>query len=65
MIPYYTYLFFPASTPTKAVSLAREVQYFSGVRRPVWFVYSGMGSQWAGMGKELMRIPVFAAAIDK
>ncbi|KAJ8712849.1 hypothetical protein PYW08_008153 [Mythimna loreyi] len=54
-----------ASTPTKSVSLARDIQYFSGVRRPVWFVYSGMGSQWAGMGKELMRIPVFAAAIEK
>ncbi|VVC88813.1 unnamed protein product [Leptidea sinapis] len=53
------------STPTKAVSLSRSVQYFSGVRRPVWFVYSGMGSQWAGMATELMRIPVFAAAIDK
>ncbi|CAH2232242.1 jg2964 [Pararge aegeria aegeria] len=37
------------STPTKSVPLARDVQYFSGVRRPVWFVYSGMGSQWAGI----------------
>ncbi|KAF9823812.1 hypothetical protein SFRURICE_006663, partial [Spodoptera frugiperda] len=53
------------STPTKSVQLARQIQYFSGVRRPVWFVYSGMGSQWAGMAKELMRIPVFAAAIEK
>lgn len=53
------------STTTKAVSVARKIEYFSGVRRPVWFVYSGMGSQWPGMGKELMRIPVFAAAIEK
>ncbi|CAG9791214.1 unnamed protein product [Diatraea saccharalis] len=53
------------STPTKAVSLAREMQYFSGVKRPVWFVYSGMGSQWAGMATQLMRIPVFAAAIER
>ncbi|XP_072934221.1 fatty acid synthase [Epargyreus clarus] len=53
------------STPTKSVSLARDIQYFSGVRRPVWFVYSGMGSQWAGMATHLMRIPVFAAAIQK
>ncbi|CAK1541813.1 unnamed protein product [Leptosia nina] len=53
------------STPTKSVSLARDIQYFSGVRRPVWFVYSGMGSQWAGMATQLMRIPVFAAAIHK
>ncbi|CAB3220194.1 unnamed protein product [Arctia plantaginis] len=53
------------STPTTAVSRAREIEYFSGVRRPVWFVYSGMGSQWSGMGKNLMRIPVFAASIEK
>ncbi|XP_045539247.1 fatty acid synthase-like [Papilio machaon] len=53
------------STPTKSVSLFRDIQYFSGVQRPVWFVYSGMGSQWAGMATQLMRIPVFAAAIHK
>jgi fatty acid synthase, animal type len=27
--------------------------------RPIWFVYSGMGSQWAGMGQKLMAIPLF------
>ena len=27
--------------------------------RPIWFVYSGMGSQWAGMGQKLMQIPAF------
>ncbi|KAL0867964.1 hypothetical protein ABMA27_008631 [Loxostege sticticalis] len=53
------------SHPPKAVSVARDMQYFSGLKRPVWFVYSGMGSQWAGMATELMRIPVFAAAIEK
>lgn len=53
------------STPTKSVRLSRSIQYFSGVRRPVWFVYSGMGSQWAGMATQLMRIPIFAGAIQK
>ncbi|XP_068623798.1 fatty acid synthase-like [Battus philenor] len=53
------------STPTKSVRLARSMEYFSGVRRPVWFVYSGMGSQWAGMATQLMRIPIFAAAIER
>ncbi|CAG4931996.1 unnamed protein product [Colias eurytheme] len=53
------------STPTKAISLSRDIQYFSGVRRPVWFVYSGMGSQWAGMAERLMAVPVFAAAIHR
>ncbi|KAJ1531496.1 hypothetical protein ONE63_000171 [Megalurothrips usitatus] len=33
--------------------------------RPVWFVYSGMGSQWPGMGADLMRIPIFADTIER
>ena len=28
----------------------REIQIYSGMKRPVWFVFSGMGSQWPGMG---------------
>lgn len=28
-------------------------------------MFSGMGSQWAGMGSTLMKIPVFAAAVNK
>ena len=27
--------------------------------RPIYFVYSGMGSQWPGMGIKLMEIPIF------
>ncbi|XP_016657076.1 fatty acid synthase isoform X4 [Acyrthosiphon pisum] len=34
-------------------------------KRPVWFIFSGMGSQWQGMGTDLMKIPVFANAINK
>lgn len=39
--------------------------YFDEAQRPLWFVYSGMGSQWAGMGIDLMCIPMFAAAIER
>ncbi|KAE8746183.1 hypothetical protein FOCC_FOCC007055 [Frankliniella occidentalis] len=31
----------------------------------MWFVYSGMGSQWAGMGEALMRVPTYAATIER
>jgi fatty acid synthase len=34
-----------------------------GERRPVWFVYSGMGSQWAGMARDMMRIACFRDSI--
>ncbi|CAH2981095.1 unnamed protein product [Chilo suppressalis] len=43
-----------------------EVEEFEGGEpRPVWFVFSGMGSQWAGMGNTLMQLPVFAQSIER
>lgn len=41
------------------------LQHYPGDTRPLWFVFSGMGSQWNGMGTELMEIPIFAATIEK
>jgi len=32
---------------------------------PVWFVFSGMGSQWSGMGRDLMQFEVFENSIKK
>ncbi|RZB84952.1 fatty acid synthase, partial [Asbolus verrucosus] len=42
-----------------------ESEYHVGNKRQVWFVYSGMGSQWCGMISDLMKLPVFANAINK
>ncbi|KAL0867562.1 hypothetical protein ABMA27_008331 [Loxostege sticticalis] len=49
----------------KTYSLMEKCEYFDAAKKPLWFVYSGMGSQWAGMGAQLMRIPIFAAAIQR
>lgn len=51
--------------------LPKQDQSFSyhqdvdGEKRPLWFVFSGMGSQWPGMGKDLMRLPAARSAIEK
>ncbi|XP_026333120.1 fatty acid synthase-like [Hyposmocoma kahamanoa] len=49
----------------ETITLAETANYSDEGKRPLWFVYSGMGSQWAGMGVTLMRIPIFAAAIER
>ncbi|CAH0727210.1 unnamed protein product, partial [Brenthis ino] len=45
-------------------ALSRSVDYYAGNKRQIWFVFSGMGSQWVGMGETLMRIPIFNEAIQ-
>nr|XP_027196308.1 fatty acid synthase-like [Dermatophagoides pteronyssinus] len=34
-------------------------------KRPIWFVYSGMGSQWTSMAQGLMAIDIFRQSIEK
>lgn len=48
-----------------ATCTAREVQHYSGIKRPVVWVFSGMGSQWPEMGSSLMKIPLFLKSIEK
>lgn len=43
----------------------REVRRCTVEKRPVWYVFSGMGTQWTGMGKELMQIECFRNSIYK
>lgn len=49
---------------SKAVCVKSNIQYFNGTRRPIVFVYSGIGSQWIEMGRDLMNIPIFALSIE-
>nr|XP_023020295.1 fatty acid synthase-like [Leptinotarsa decemlineata] len=43
----------------------QETAFYQGNKRPIWFVYSGMGSQWCGMLGDFMKIEVFANSIKK
>ncbi|KOB52382.1 Uncharacterized protein OBRU01_25989, partial [Operophtera brumata] len=54
---------FASDINNKTETLCEKVGSYDEIKRPLWFVYSGMGSQWTGMGVQLMRIPIFAAAI--
>ncbi|CAH0395941.1 unnamed protein product [Bemisia tabaci] len=40
-------------------------QRADGDQRPIWWVFSGMGSQWNTMGSQLMHIPIFRDTIDR
>ncbi|CAH2093765.1 unnamed protein product [Euphydryas editha] len=59
------YTILDTNEKNETVSLSEKADYYDDVKRPLWFVYSGMGSQWAGMGAQLMRIPIFAASIER
>lgn len=48
-----------------ATCVNSDIQHFNGDKRPIVWVYTGMGSQWNAMGVHLMKIPIFAAAVDK
>ncbi|KAG5885209.1 hypothetical protein JTB14_012232 [Gonioctena quinquepunctata] len=43
----------------------KEVTQVPGDGRPIAFVFSGMGSQWPGMAKDLMQLDCFKNSIQK
>ncbi|XP_021358822.1 fatty acid synthase-like [Mizuhopecten yessoensis] len=43
----------------------QEIQSCDATDRPVWFVFTGMGAQWHGMGRQMMEIELFKKSILK
>lgn len=46
-----------------AISLASSSELYSGTKRPIVWMFSGMGSQWTQMGKSLLSISIFQEAV--
>ncbi|XP_055919370.1 fatty acid synthase [Eupeodes corollae] len=46
-------------------SAVREVLEHVDEKRQIWFIYSGMGSQWANMARDLMSFEVFSQSIHR
>ncbi|KAG7154441.1 Fatty acid synthase-like [Homarus americanus] len=42
-----------------------QVSRVSPTQRPLWLVFSGMGSQWTACGRALLRLPTFVASIRR
>lgn len=49
----------------KAVCVQRDIQLFTTEKRPIVWVFAGIGSQWPEMGTDLLNIPLFAQTIQK
>ncbi|XP_014487930.1 PREDICTED: fatty acid synthase-like, partial [Dinoponera quadriceps] len=46
-------------------NVIHEIEHYPKVRKPICYVFSGIGSQWIGMGKSLMQFPIFLKTIEK
>ncbi|KAH9382712.1 hypothetical protein HPB48_023268 [Haemaphysalis longicornis] len=45
--------------------VVKFVEQAPAAKRPLWFVFTGMGCQWNGMAKQMMQFDVFARSIRK
>ncbi|XP_036138949.1 fatty acid synthase-like [Monomorium pharaonis] len=43
----------------------KEIPNCESIKRPVWFIFSALGTQWPGMGQDLLKFHVFANTIKK
>ncbi|XP_076764194.1 fatty acid synthase-like [Xylocopa sonorina] len=64
-VPGYLYRGYTVLGSKVSEKPPREIRACPEAKRPVWFVFGGMGSQWVDIGEALMRLPIFAKSIQK
>ncbi|KAL3196998.1 hypothetical protein MRX96_045031 [Rhipicephalus microplus] len=60
--PYRGYMLVPVDGSGKEVVKATTETL--SMKRPVWFVFTGVGCQWKGMAQQMMQFDVFARSIQ-
>ncbi|XP_071581800.1 fatty acid synthase-like [Temnothorax nylanderi] len=60
--PYRGYMITGSKISHNTINKIEHTPY---IRRPICFIFSGLGSQWFGMSRALMKFPVFAKTIQK
>ncbi|GAU91939.1 hypothetical protein RvY_04096 [Ramazzottius varieornatus] len=75
--PYVPYLLMqsafakPASMPYRAYTITNSgepqtvVERVAVEQKPVWWIFSGQGTQWASMGQQMVTLDFFRKSIDK
>uniref|UniRef100_A0A336LXI7 CSON005087 protein n=1 Tax=Culicoides sonorensis TaxID=179676 RepID=A0A336LXI7_CULSO len=66
--PGYVYRGFGIYSPLNEIKSdchEMQIQHFHGEKRPLVWVFAGMGSQWIGMGSSLMEIQTFRHSIEE
>ncbi|XP_037572242.1 fatty acid synthase [Dermacentor silvarum] len=59
--PFRGYALIPVDGSQKPVT--KVVEKVHPAKRPLWFVFTGMGCQWNGMARQMMEFDVFARSI--
>ncbi|KAI4497551.1 hypothetical protein M0802_007321 [Mischocyttarus mexicanus] len=59
------YILMKSTEMAESEKVLEEITSTDEQSRNIWFVFSGMGSQWTGMSQSLMKIPIFEQAIQK
>lgn len=64
VMPYRGFTLVNANQPEQdIVEVTKVPASTTSDRRPVWFIFAGMGTQWHGMGRDLMTIQPFRESI--
>ncbi|XP_020286674.1 fatty acid synthase-like isoform X2 [Pseudomyrmex gracilis] len=42
----------------------KEIQAYRNDKRPIWFIFSGVGSQWFDLGHHLLKFSIFARSME-